>query len=284
MVLICTLIFSWPSRYLKPLDHCASSESDPALGVATQRSPTVACCAWGMQSFEADHGSEKKQMVCRKPWPVLERLESQGPSHISENLEPAAKPTAFHYYSHKSSKGRAWQLGKMTHFLPTQTKRLHLGLGKVSLIRPSVNHVTWVPLSNSSLPPFSPPSLKPAINATGTEENEAVGLSKYYWASQGNAAPLFRLPCRAHFDHIHLAERWREKAGQLCRSSQSSIPLLRQSHRGDSSATVPKGLNLELIGYGKSYNPRRKLWASLGVLEFILRSPIDLICIMHRII
>lgn len=47
----------------------------------------------------------------------------------------------------------AWQPSKMTHFLQTQTKKLHLGPRKVSLIRPSVSRVAQTPLSYpSSLP------------------------------------------------------------------------------------------------------------------------------------
>lgn len=138
-------------------------------------------------------------MVCGESSPALGRPRETRPlACLRKPKASGGNPQLAATIVHQSSKHWAWQLRKMTYFLPTQTKRLHLGLGKVSLIRPSVNHVAWVPLSYSSFPPFSPPTLKPAINAAGTEENEAVGFSKYYWAPQGNAAPLFRLPCLRH--------------------------------------------------------------------------------------
>lgn len=51
-----------------------------------------------------------------------------------------------------------------------------------------------------------------------------------------------------------------------------------------SSATVPKGLNLELIGREKPHNHMEEaLGKCLGVLEFILCSLIDMISIMHTV-
>lgn len=59
--------------------------------------------------------------------------------------------------------------------LANSDKEASLRPRKVSLIRPSVNCVACVLLSNSSYPPFSPPTLKPAINAAGTGEMKLLG-------------------------------------------------------------------------------------------------------------
>lgn len=147
----------------------------------------------------------------------------------------------------------------MTHFLATQMKRFHLGLGKLSLIRSSVNCVAWVSLSNPSFPPFLPPTLKLAIKAAGTEENEAVGVSKYYWALQENVAPLFRRLCSRHILIASIKQRGEESKQAGCAmvlvlhpSALAKSPG-RERERERDWVLFARTLNLEHRGHEKPF-------------------------------